>query len=809
MNQSASRLLRSTLLWAVLWTLVSSPTFAGGSVGITGRVTDPTGASVAGATVTIYARSSGRRITTVTNSNGEFRFERTETGDFIIEIAAAGFSQLSKTIQLEENQQTPLDFPLSVAATSTTVVVTANTTPQTEVEVSKTFSVVSSQEIERRNELSITESIRQMPGIRVQQLGGPGSQSGIFIRGLRSYDTAVVVDGLRLRDAASTQGDSLAQIQELFVVDTDRVEVVRGPESALYGTTAIGGVVNVVTAHGGGPVRGQIQLEGGSLGLFRGRAQVAGGAASDRFLYSAGLMHLNVSDGVDGDTPNRNWSGQGFVQYAFRPNITLSGRILGNTLFAQLTDGSFDAPGASLPPAGSIVKAVALPLDQQRLFEAGKPFTLGNANFISNLRDPDFRRDSSFLSSAVIFQHQINEKIGYRVNYQRVDTNRKFTDGPAGVRFEPDFKVVNRFDGVIDTLGVQGDWQLNRFFTFSAGYEFEREQYLGRDSDENPIVSARTNVGIDIEQRSHTFFLRNQFRAFDNRFQMSAAFRLQAFDLSNPTFLGGSSPYPISKFPAPETAYTGDGSISYFFRSTNTKLRSHVGSGYRAPSLFERFGSSYFGGFFSGFGDPLLRPERSIGVDAGIDQTFANNRVRVSATYFYTRLQEIVDFDFSGYINPGTDPYGRFFGYLNTGGGLSRGLELSLNTRPIDTLTVTASYTYANADNRRPTSVAGLLRTFVVPEHTFTLTANQQIGRRVEVNFDLLATSNHLFPFSGRAFEFKGPVKGDLVVSYTHPIGEQSLKVYGKVENMFDRTYFESGYRTPGATFLGGLAFRF
>jgi outer membrane receptor protein involved in Fe transport len=97
----------------------------------------------------------------------------------------------------------------------------------------------------------------------------------------------------------------------------------------------------------------------------------------------------------------------------------------------------------------------------------------------------------------------------------------------------------------------------------------------------------------------------------------------------------------------PERSLTGDGAVAYFISATNTKLRAHVGNGFRAASLFERFGQGTFSSLgFRRFGDPTLRAEESIGVDAGFDQRLATDRLRFGATYFYTssavdRLQRV------------------------------------------------------------------------------------------------------------------------------------------------------------------------
>lgn len=794
------------------WAQVSGP--------LRGRVTDSQGAAVAGATVTVIARPTDVRAITQTEADGGYRFDRLPEGDYVIEATSSGFGRVSRVIHVEKGSPVTLDLKLEIAGLNETVLITATGTPQTVDEISKAVSVVTAQEIDRRNEYSLAEALRAVPGLRIQQLGGPGTFTRIQTRGLRDSDTAILVDGLRLRDAASTQGDATSFIEELYNVSADRLEVLRGSGSSLYGTNAIGGVVNVISDQGGGPTHGQVQLEGGQLGLFRGRAQLAGGLDENKFLYSGGLSLLNVSEGVN-KTPTRNISGQGFAKYNFTPNISLAARLFGNTAYLAATDSPFTAtsqtditkflPGFVPPPAGSVIDAVALSLDQQRRIENGLVVTdRGGANFISNLRDPDNRRDSNYLTSAVIYNQRINDAFAYRASYQRVNTNRRFSDGVAGARFEPAFNSSSNFDGRIDTFNLQVDANLGRFSLLTIGYEFERERYLGHNRDENPDPAFRTDAGTEVEQRSNAFFIQNQWRALDGRLQLAGAFRLQSFDLKQPKFTGGTSIYSGRQYESPKTAYTGDGAVSYFFQSSGTKLRAHIGSGYRAPSPYERFGSSIFNGVFSGFGDPRLSPERSIAVDGGVDQRLAKDRVQLSATYFYTRLQDVIVFDSSGAITPDTDPFGRFGGYGNTGGGLARGVELAVSAKPYRTLDLNASYTFTNAVNRVPTSVPGFLQTFVQPRQMFTLVAMQQITRRLDVVFDLFAYGGYYFPFSSRAFKFKGPIKADLGGSYTLPVSDRvSLRFYGKVENIFDREYFESGFRTPGAVVNGGMGLRF
>ena len=175
----------------------------------------------------------------------------------------------------------------------------------------------------------------------------------------------------------------------------------------------------------------------------------------------------------------------------------------------------------------------------------------------------------------------------------------------------------------------------------------------------------------------------------------------------------------------------------------------------------------------------------------------------------------MIIFDFSGLINPATDPFGRFGGYVNTNGGIARGVELSMTATPTRTLNVSAAYTYTKSLQRTP-QVPGVLRSLVIPDHQFSLVATQRFGRRVLVNFDLAASSDYLAPifdpntFASRAYRFRGLAKADLGGSYTLPFKEsRSLRFFGYVDNLFDREYFESGFRTPGRTGRAGASLSF
>jgi vitamin B12 transporter len=173
----------------------------------------------------------------------------------------------------------------------------------------------------------------------------------------------------------------------------------------------------------------------------------------------------------------------------------------------------------------------------------------------------------------------------------------------------------------------------------------------------------------------------------------------------------------------------------------------------------------------------------------------------------------VIAFDFSGLINPATDPFGRSMGYLNTNGGFARGVEFNTDWAVNRSLTVSGSYTYTDA--RESTAlVPDVYRSFITPQHQFTASAVQRIGNRIFVDFALDASTYYLAQvystFSSGAFRFPGEKRADFGISYRIPIGEdKALRVFGKAENAFDQTYYESGFSTPGVIGRGGLQFEF
>lgn len=764
---------------------MTSTAVAQSSTDIHGRVTDQRKASVVDAEVSLRSRS-GAQVVAWTDSNGEYRFKGLPAGDYVVEVKSKGFAVFtSKALHVARGQALANDIELMVEAVNGTVVVTANGTAQSTDEISKAISVLTDQTIEAKRELSLSESVRGLPGVRVQQQGSYGSLTTIRLRGQRNFDTAILFDGLRVRDASDINGSAVPFMTDLLPADLDRVEVLRGSGSSIYGTNAIGGVINLMPKTGQGKPTFEFGFDGGGLALFRERIKSSGGIGK-RHGYSFGLTRIDVRHGIDGQDEYGNTVGAARWQFNITPSITVSANFYGTFSNARQNDSPFALPAA---------------------FTSGvNPRAVAGTTFQPDFNNPDQGRRNRVLVGAVRLAHEVNDTVSYSIAYQHVGTRRRNYNGsqidPRFAAFYPfgDFAFMGINNGATDTFDARTNLRLGRHNLFTGGFEYENESIFQSSIPSFSPVNNTTD-----RQRTLALFGQDQIFLLEDRLQISIGVRGQSFRVraaDRPGFLAAVEP---------NNSITGDGSIAYFIRSSNTKLRAHVGNGFRAPSLFERFGQGTFAGAgFVRFGDPTVRAEQSIGVDAGFDQRVANDRARFGATYFYTRLQRIVAFQ--GFA---VDPLGlgRFSGYVNQPGGLSRGIETYAEVVPWRNGNLRASYTYTNSD--RFLSPGGARREYVIPTNLFSFDFSQRY-RAFQINFDLNYTGSYIapvfennFPFRSAELTFPGYVKADLFGSYERNMSERVvMTLFAGADNLFGVTYYENGFRAPGFVARGGVTFR-
>jgi vitamin B12 transporter len=172
----------------------------------------------------------------------------------------------------------------------TPVVVTATRIPTPESQVASSVTVITEQQIVAMQATTLPDVLKYVPGLNLVQSGGPGGQTSIFMRGTNSNHIKVLVDGIDISDPSSP--NAAFDFGQFLAQDIERIEVLRGSQSGLYGSDAIGGVINIITKNGSGPPQLTAALEGGSFQTFNQAAAVSG--SQDAFSYSANVEHVHV-----------------------------------------------------------------------------------------------------------------------------------------------------------------------------------------------------------------------------------------------------------------------------------------------------------------------------------------------------------------------------------------------------------------------------------------------------------------------------------------------------------------------------------
>jgi outer membrane receptor protein involved in Fe transport len=757
---------------------------------LAGRVLDTTQAAVPGVRITLIERTTTRQWIGSSETEGQCRFGDLRSGTYLLKAELPGFRTTVVEIVLDDAPR-HVEVVLEIGGLSDEIVVTATASPLLSSEVARASTVIDAGEIERRNVPLLGEVLRGLPGVRVQQLGSPGSFTTVRFRGLREADTALLIDGHQIRDAGGFRGDITSFFQQFVLSNLDRIEIVPGASSHLYGSSANGGVINLVPRLGAGPPGADAQFEAGALGLVRASLQ-SQGRLGERLQYSAGAHRIDVTTGLDDHGIFRNTTLGGLSRFDLSRNIHVSAIAqFSDTPRADLNDSPF--------PIG--------PPGNELGFERGLGPVVG---FVSDLDDPDARRESRLSTAVVSWSHQLTGHWNYSVSYQRTSTQRNFPDGPAlnprlaglGVpEFPADLSLI---EGRHQAVQTRHDVSIGTRQLVTLGAEYHREarrqQFVSR------ATNASTGPTSD-RQGSSAVFVQDHLSLFDRALNVTVSFRGELFTVENP-----ESVPELRGLETPD-AYTGGLAIAYLVGGSGTKIRAQAANGFRAPSLSERFAifNSSVGPLR--VGNPLLRPERTMTVDGGIDQRLFGDRVQLSATYFHNRLQEIIT------------SRRRLFQQANEKGGRTRGVETSVRAVPRAGIELSAGYTHIRADVIPTSDVlrsdntiarAGVSRPFEsTPAHEWYARGAVERGRW-GFHTEYAGTSGYqeiLFSprlFRPVLFDFDGYRRLDAIATYRWPAGRRaSIDVYVRGQNILDDEYVEDGFRTPGASFWGGIRYRF
>ena len=578
-------------------------------------------------------------------------------------------------------------------------------------------SVITREEIEQAGQVSVAELLRTVPGVSFTGAGGVSSQKDVRIRGTEAQHTMVLIDGIPVSETTSTRNTFDFRTLPANIVQS--IEVLRGPQSALYGSDAIGGVINIITRQAATGFRGSASVEGGSFGTHQEILELSYGGDGFGVL---GSLSYSSSEGLSTRDRNTEDDGQQQLSGFLRATASVTDDL---TLDAQLSisDTSSEYDSASNDPIGQqdrlrIDGSVRARLDaydgrwQQTLTAFGNRTDLADDFDPPDFPAPEPRRTTDF----------VGERYGF--------------DYTSLVTFE-----------TAGSLLVGG------------GLEHQTASLDRRDSNAEDFASTDTYWNL---------FALYQFSLAPN-FHLSAAARFDHFEEAG-TFL------------------TGRGTAVYEIFETETRLHASVGTGAKAPSLFQRFGTRQI--------NPVeLLPEESFGVDAGITQTLFDGRLTVDVTGFYNRIENALDFFDT---NPTNFEFDDGY-YINISEVETYGVEVTADAILIPgQLDASAHYTYLVAKDettgdrlrRRPEHEGQVSLTyFGIDKLSLTASALFVAGD----HFSDTRERNPLDPF------IRFDVSGNYQV-------HEHLELFGRVENLFDAEYEErAGYNTAGLSAYAGI----
>ena len=607
----------------------------------------------------------------------------------------------------------------------TEIVISPNRSPRAINKVASSITVITAEEMDRKKQRTVIEALSATPGVQVVQSGGFGGNVSIFLRGANAEHTLVIVDGIEVNDPVSTA--RLPSIANMTLDNIERIEILRGPQSVLYGSDALGGVINIITKKGAGAPNGSVNIEGGSYNTFTEKASLNGESDDLHYAIAASRIDSDSISQANARQGNQEHDAYDNTSFAGRLDYDLDDETLLSAIFrTHLSHTDLDNFGG----AGGD--------DPNRFF--------GQKQFFSR-----FQGEFSGLAQG------LTQTLGVSYSDQRFsDTN------------SPDFaNPLDAADGQFESDTVKLDL-LNTIdlnpVTVSFGLETENE----RAASDYLSISSFGEFHDDLpskENRTNAAFLQTDVDWLE-RFSTTAGVRVDD-----------------AQFLDPQLTWRAGQNVR--LAETDTVLRASVGTGFKVPSLFQRF---------SQYGREDLLAEKSLGVDAGVDQSFFSGDLVLSGTYFRNNFKNLITFDSGTFL------------YQNVADARTDGLEFSSTVKLPWRSEVVTSYTYLCPQDK--TTGEDLLRR---ARHKVGFDLRSQLSDTLQASVSGYYLGQRLdndfgsFPASQR--NLGGYTLANLALNYKP---SRTIELYTKIENIFDREY-ESviGFGAPGAAAYGGLVYHY
>jgi vitamin B12 transporter len=725
---------------------------------LVGTLLDSSGAGVGEVHVTAQLESdaAARRWTTDSSSDGAYTLT-VPPGRYHVSFERIAFVHRDFVFDFTANQERKLDVNLTLERLSASVIVTAQAEPTLADQTTASVSVITREEIDARQAISLPEALLFAPGIAVGRTGPQGGTASIFLNGGNSNFTKVLVDGAPINPPGGA-----VDFSNLTLDNIDKVEIVRGAESAIYGSDAVSGVIQLFNHRGSTRVpEFSVFGEGGTFSSGRGGAQISGLLGT--FDYSAAASYLHTDgQGPNDDFLNRTLSAN--FGYSFSDSNQLRLTLRNNSSSAGI-------PG-------------------QTVFEPPSLYQRYDQHIFSSSARWDF-------STGKHWHHEISGGESY-TRQHNVNPLQSFfaTDpdvfcpqtNPTAVPTEEfcNFTGESRFKYNRANVSAQTSYLLSNFGA-TVGYQYEVENAFL--SSINVRHARRNNQAgfLDFRYRPHRRLSLN----FGGRAEANANFGTRVVPR-----VGASVVLRYGR------GFWGD-----------TLYRVFYGQGIKEPRFDQIFGDN-----FGDFGNPSLKPEASKTWTTGIEQKLFNDHMRLSAEYFSSRFYNIVSFSFCTPDNnncnltlPGSPS---FFGYyFNTDVARAKGINLTAETRFTRWLNLAGTYTYDDslvitASAPFDTTEFPGNRLLRRPPHSGSLTLNaayRRFGLAIGGYFTGVRTDAD---FLGLGL-ISNPGYARFDISTHYDIG-YGVSFYARAANLFDKQYQDAlGYPALGRDVRAGVRYTF
>ena len=643
--------------WTAVFLFVACASGAWAQGTVQGTVSDPLGAVVKDAKVTLVLGNSNSGDTK-TNGNGVFAFPSVEAGRYHLQVQAPGFAPYTgPEVYVNSTGAATMDVLLKITPLKEQVVVSATGSETPISQVGASVSLIDTQDIEAQNKLDVLEDLRQVAGAQIVQTSQRGGLTSLFIRGGESSFNKIMIDGVPSNGIGGAF--DFAQLSNSGV---ESVEVLEGANSVLYGADALAGVVNITSQRGTSSIPElKYSVDGGNFGTLN--QSVSFGGAFRQFDYFSQFSRFDTKGSYPNDFfHNATYAGN----FGWAPNSKTDFRV---TYRRNWTD-------------------------------LGTP----NALLLFGIADHASQKNQNTYLSATA-QNQTTSRWHNLFRFAFGQFNSTFFE-PSPVGTLDPYGFGNYLGNVMTIRGGNGYSVTGQAIYYYAGaypqvypsYEARRSAY--GQSDYRFYGEWTTTFGFRYEHEDGSGFVRDNFSYFTeahgnfgHRLYLTGGVGFE----KNAVFGFAASPNVSAAY------YLRKPSANTFF--ADTKLRFNFGKGIKEPSTYEQGNQLYAlltPAQRSQFGVSAVGPERSRDLDFGIGQGFWHGRARLDATYFHNRFYDLIAYLsrtqlVSIGVPPGAASAAGYGAYVNATSTKSQGLETEFVVDLGHGLRFQSNYTHLNA----------------------------------------------------------------------------------------------------------------